>query len=126
MKAITLYLGLDVHKDSITIAIAQAGLKSEIRVFGTITHDLHALEKALTHPRQLMTYLGLVSVEHSKRSPPTSGQHLPLWQRPSEADIKVTRDLIRAGRLLKIDVLDHVIMGNPNRCSMRDLGWFYN
>ena len=30
---------------------------------------------------------------------------------PSEADIKVTRDLIRAGQLLKIEVLDHVIMG---------------
>ena len=29
---------------------------------------------------------------------------------PSEADIKVTRDLIRAGQLLKIEVLDHVII----------------
>ena len=52
MHAITLHLGLDVHKDSITIAIAQAGLKGEIRVFGTITHDLHALEKALTRIRK--------------------------------------------------------------------------
>src|SRR5664280_2499905 len=42
---------------------------------------------------------------------------------PSEADIKVTRDLIRAGQLLKIEVLDHVIMGNPNRCSLRELGY---
>src|SRR5271157_4724841 len=32
---------------------------------------------------------------------------------PSQADIKVTRDLIRAGQLLKIEVIDHVIMGNP-------------
>jgi DNA repair protein RadC len=32
---------------------------------------------------------------------------------PSEADIKVTRDLIRAGQLLKIEVLDHVIVGLP-------------
>jgi DNA repair protein RadC len=37
--------------------------------------------------------------------------------------IKVTRDLIRAGQLMKIDVLDHVIMGNPNRCSLRELGY---
>ena len=29
---------------------------------------------------------------------------------PSEADIKVTRDLIRAGQLLKIELLDHVII----------------
>ncbi len=29
---------------------------------------------------------------------------------PSEADIKLTRDLIRAGQLLKIEVRDHVVM----------------
>src|SRR5207244_11607050 len=43
---------------------------------------------------------------------------------PSEADIKITRDLIRAGQLLKIDVLDHIIMGNPNHSSLRTLGYF--
>ena len=51
MKAIKLYLGLDVHKDSITIAIAPAGRSSEIRLYGTITHDFHALEKALARIR---------------------------------------------------------------------------
>ena len=51
---------------------------------------------------------------------------------PSEADIKVTRDLIRAGQLLKIDVLDHVIIGRatPERAkdysSLRELGYFYS
>ena len=44
---------------------------------------------------------------------------------PSEADIKVTRDLIRAGQLLKIEVLDHVIMGRPRHTSLRELGYFY-
>jgi len=52
MKAITLYLGLDVHKDSITIAIAEPGPKGEIRLFGTITNDMHALEKALIRIRK--------------------------------------------------------------------------
>ena len=51
MKAITLYLGLDVHKDPITIAIAEFGPKGEIRIFGTITNDLHALERALARIR---------------------------------------------------------------------------
>jgi DNA repair protein RadC len=35
----------------------------------------------------------------------------------------VTRDLIRAGQLLKIEVLDHVIMGEKP-LSLRDLGYF--
>ena len=43
---------------------------------------------------------------------------------PSEADIKVTRDLIRAGQLLKIDVLDHVIMGVDRHLSLREAGYF--
>jgi len=52
MKAITLYIGLDVHKDSITIAIAEEGRRGEIRLYGTITNDLHALERALARLRK--------------------------------------------------------------------------
>ena len=50
---------------------------------------------------------------------------------PSEADIKVTRDLIRAGQLLKIEVLDHVIIGRAtverpkDYASLRELGYFF-
>jgi DNA repair protein RadC len=52
--------------------------------------------------------------------------------RPSDADVKVTRDLIKAGRILMIEVLDHVIMGLPTParpsgfCSLRELGYFYD
>ncbi len=48
---------------------------------------------------------------------------------PSEADIRVTRDLMRAGQLLKIEVLDHIIVGRsePDRpqpfASLRELGY---
>ena len=52
MKRIRLYLGLDVHKDSITIAIAQSGLHGEIRLFGTITNSIQALERALIQIRK--------------------------------------------------------------------------
>ncbi len=51
---------------------------------------------------------------------------------PSEADIRVTRDLIRAGQLLKIEVLDHIILGQRTTerprdyCSLRELGYFYS
>ena len=49
---------------------------------------------------------------------------------PSEADIKVTRDLIRGGQLLKIEVLDHVVMGQAGEgqkgyTSLRELGYFF-
>jgi transposase len=52
MKVIKLYLGLDVHKDSITIAIAEAERSGEIRIFGTVSNDLGRLEIALNRIRK--------------------------------------------------------------------------
>ena len=43
---------------------------------------------------------------------------------PSQADIKVTRDLIRASELLKIEILDHLIVG-ASFSSLRSLGYFF-
>jgi DNA repair protein RadC len=43
---------------------------------------------------------------------------------PSSADLKVTNDLIRAGQILKIEVLDHVILGQPGHVSLREQGFF--
>jgi DNA repair protein RadC len=43
---------------------------------------------------------------------------------PSSADIKVTRDLIRAGQLLKLELLDHIIMGVDRHSSLKNLGFF--
>ncbi len=53
MKTHLLYLGLDVHADSITIALAEDGRDGEVRLYGKVSHDLHALDKVLAklgHP----------------------------------------------------------------------------
>ena len=41
---------------------------------------------------------------------------------PSQQDIRLTRDLIEAGRHMKITVHDHVIVGSQGRSSMKALG----
>ena len=84
------------------------------------------LDTILVHPREVFrsaiaaNAAAIVLVHNHPSGDPT----------PSEADIKVTRDLIRAGQLLKIEVLDHVIIGRatPDRpkdyVSLRELGYF--
>jgi len=84
------------------------------------------LDTILVHPREVFraaiaaNAAGLVLVHNHPSGDPT----------PSEADIKVTRDLIRAGHLLKIEVVDHVIIGRATAerakdySSLRELGYF--
>ena len=86
------------------------------------------LDTILVHPREVFrsaiaaNAAAIVLAHNHPSGDPT----------PSEADIKVTRDLIRAGQLLKIDVVDHVIIGRatPDRpkdyVSLRELGYFYS
>ncbi len=86
------------------------------------------LDTILVHPREVFRSAiaanahALVIVHNHPSGDPT----------PSEADIKVTRDLIRAGQLLKIDVLDHIILGRASQdrpkdyVSLRELGYFYS
>ena len=41
---------------------------------------------------------------------------------PSQQDIRLTKDLVEAGRHMKITVHDHVIVGSQGRSSMKALG----
>jgi DNA repair protein RadC len=86
------------------------------------------LDTLLVHPREVfkpaivMNASAIILAHNHPSGDPT----------PSEADIKVTRDLIRAGQLMKIDVLDHVILGRatPEQpkeyASLRELGYFFS
>ena len=41
------YVGLDVHKDTVTVAGAEEGRQGEVRIYGQVSSDLRAVEKAL-------------------------------------------------------------------------------
>ena len=65
------------------------------------------LDTLLVHPREVFRK----AIAANAAAVVLAHNHPSGDPTPSEADIKVTRDLIRAGQLLKIDVLDHVIIG---------------
>lgn len=85
------------------------------------------LDTLLVHPREVFRAViaanaaALILVHNHPSGDPT----------PSVADIKVTRDLIRAGQLLKIEILDHIILGRRSQerpkdyASLKELGYFY-
>jgi DNA repair protein RadC len=103
-------------------------LNTRRRLIRAITISQGTLDTILVHPREVFkaaiaaNAAAIVLVHNHPSGDPT----------PSEADVKVTRDLIRAGQLLKIDVLDHVILGNATKerskdyASLRELGLFYS
>ncbi len=84
------------------------------------------LDTILVHPRDVFkaaitaSAAAIVLVHNHPSGDPT----------PSEADIKVTREIIQAGRVLKIEVLDHLILGRATSdrpkdySSLRELGYF--
>ena len=47
MKKSITFIGLDVHKSSIDIALADGGRDGEVRFYGTVGGDLDSLHKAI-------------------------------------------------------------------------------
>jgi len=101
-------------------------LNTRRNVKGHVLISTGTLDTLLVHPRE--TYraaiVGAASAIVLMHSHPSGDPS------PSEADIRATRDLIRAGQLLKMELLDHVIVGRAsehqprNHCSLRELGYF--
>ena len=86
------------------------------------------LDTLLVHPREV--FRGAIAANASALI--LVHNHPSGDPSPSEADIKATRDLIRAGQLLKIEVLDHVILGRATEqrprdyVSLKEMGHFYS
>ena len=96
-------------------------LNTRRRIKGHHLLSIGTQDTLLIHPREVFrlaiaTAANCIIIMHNHPSGEST---------PSEADIKFTRDLIRAGQLLKIELLDHVIVGNGNFASLRTLGYFY-
>lgn len=104
-------------------------LNTRRRILGHHLVATGTLDTILVHPREVFraaVIIGRAAAIILAHNHPSGDAT------PSQADINVTRDLIRAGQLMKIEVLDHVIIGQPSSertkdyFSMREGGYFYS
>lgn len=106
----------DPAKEAFVVLI----LNTRRRILGHNLVALGGLDNVAVHPREVFRPVivaagSAIILAHN---------HPSLDSSPSEADIRVTRDLVGAGKLLKIEILDHVIIG-ASFSSLRSLGYFH-
>ncbi len=85
--------------------------------------SIGSLNASIVHPRELFREaiaISAASVVVSHNHPGSCGNGEGVT--PSGADIQLTRRLVKAGDVLGIEVLDHVVIGGDEHASLRDLG----
>lgn len=95
-------------------------LNARYRAKGHYLAGVGTLDQVSVHPREVFR-IAIVAASHSVVLAHNHPSGDPL---PSEADIRITREMIRAGRLIRIEVLDHVVVGKQAHVSLRELGYF--
>ena len=76
------------------------------------------LNAALAQPREIFN----VAVRHMASSIIVAHNHPSGDCTPSTEDIAVTKSIIKAGKLLNIDCLDHIIIGKHKSISLKQEG----
>ncbi len=87
-------------------------IRMEVTSIGTLT-------TSLVHPREVFQ----PAVAHSAAAVIVAHNHPSGDPEPSPEDIDITRRLRQAGDILGIEVLDHIIVGDPRITSMRSRGF---
>ena len=109
-----LYTGVD--REQVTAAL----LDAKHRVIGIDVVSIGSLTASIIHPREvfkpaILTNAAAVLLCHNHPSGVAD---------PSPEDREITERLYRAGELLGIRVLDHVILGESSHYSFVDAGTF--
>jgi len=94
-------------------------LDTKNRLIGEETVSIGSLDTAIVHPREIFK----TAVKRSAASIICAHNHPSGDPMPSFEDIEVTRRLVEAGRILGVEVLDHVVIGENCYVSIKEKGW---
>ncbi|USK86149.1 JAB domain-containing protein [Peribacillus asahii] len=78
-----------------------------------------SLNASIVHPREVLK----VAILSNSASIIVGHNHPSNDPTPSREDIEVTKRLTEAGKIVGIDLLDHIIMGTDNFISLKEKGY---
>lgn len=85
------------------------------------TVSVGTLTASLVHPREVMQ----PAISHFASSVIVAHNHPSNSAEPSKEDIVLTENLVRAGKILNITLLDHVIVTERDHFSFKQKGMIY-
>jgi len=89
------------------------------KIIGISTVSVGTLNASLVHPREVFKD----AIVHSAASVVLAHNHPSGDPEPSEDDLKITKKLVDCGKILGIEVLDHIVIGKNHFLSFKERGW---
>lgn len=93
-------------------------LDTKHRVLGEEVVSVGSLNASIVHPREIFK----TALKRSSAAVVCAHNHPSGDPTPSPEDVEVTKRLVEAGRILGIELLDHVVIGRDRFVSMREHG----
>jgi DNA repair protein RadC len=88
------------------------------KIIGISTISIGTLNASLVHPREVFKD----AIMHTAASVVLAHNHPSGDPEPSEDDITITKRLIEAGKILGVEVIDHIIVGKNGFLSFEEKG----
>src|SRR5690625_2053114 len=94
-------------------------LNTKNQVIHRQTIFIGSLNASIVHPREIFRE----AVKRSSASIICAHNHPSGDPTPSQEDIHVTRRLVEAGKIMGIELLDHLVIGNHSFTSLKEKGY---
>ena len=93
-------------------------LDTRNKIIGISTISIGTLNASLVHPREIFKE----AIIHNSASVVLAHNHPSGDPEPSDEDLTITKRLVKSGKILGIEVIDHIIIGKTGFSSFKERG----
>ena len=93
-------------------------LDSRKRIIKQENIFIGSLNESVVHPREIFK----IALDENAAAIIILHNHPSGNPSPSNFDIEMTKELVKAGELLRIEILDHIIIGGKKYVSLKEKG----